>query len=70
MVYLWSRHTEIEPASEIVVDLVRWAADATFAGEVGLLWLWYIALWADLIGLQPGARPEARVLPVENPPPT
>ena len=66
VICLWSRHTEIEPASEIVVDIVRWAADSTFAGEVGLLWLWSVALWADLIGLVPGARPDARLLPVGN----
>ena len=70
VVHLWSRHAEIDPASEIIVEIVRWAADATFAGKVGMFWLWSIALWADLIGLQPGARPEARLLPVENPPPT
>jgi hypothetical protein len=31
-----------------------------------MLWLWYIALWTDLIGLVPGARPEARLLRVDN----
>jgi hypothetical protein len=31
-----------------------------------MLWLWYIALWIDLIGLVPGARPEARLLRVDR----
>ena len=31
-----------------------------------MLWLWYIALWTDLIGLVPGAHPEARLLRVEH----
>ena len=30
-----------------------------------MVWLWYIALWTDLIGLVPGARPAARLLRVE-----
>jgi hypothetical protein len=66
VVHRWSHHAEIGPAPEIVVDIVRWAADATCAVKVGALWLWYIAFWTDLIGLVPGARPEARLLPVEN----
>ena len=28
-----------------------------------MLWLLYIAWWTDLVGLVPGARPEARLLP-------
>jgi hypothetical protein len=31
-----------------------------------MLWLWYIALWIDLIGLVPGARAEARLLRVDS----
>jgi hypothetical protein len=66
VVHRWSHHAEIGPAPEIVVDIVRWAADATCAVRVGALWLWYIALWVDLIGLVPGARPEARLLRIDN----
>ena len=29
-----------------------------------MLWLFYVAWWTDIIGLIPGARPEARLLPV------
>ena len=29
-----------------------------------MLWLFYVAWWIDIIGLIPGARPEARLLPV------
>jgi hypothetical protein len=64
--HLGSRHAEIGPAPEIVVDIVRWAADATFAVKVGALGLLYIAFWIDLIGLVPEARLEARLLPVEK----
>ena len=66
VVHLWSRHAEIGPAPEIIVEVVRWAADATFVAKVGMFWLWSAALWADQIGLVPGARPEARLLPVGN----
>jgi hypothetical protein len=31
-----------------------------------MLWLWYIAFWADVIGLVPRARPEARLMPPAN----
>ena len=31
-----------------------------------MLWLWYLAVWTDLVGLVPGARPEARLIAVER----
>ena len=35
-----------------------------------MLWLLYIAWWTDLVGLVPGARPDARLLPVMSPQPS
>ncbi len=30
-----------------------------------MLWLLYVTWWSDLVGLVPGARPEARLLSVK-----
>ena len=31
-----------------------------------MIWLWYLAWWTDLVGLSPTARPEARLLKMED----
>ena len=30
-----------------------------------MVWFLYLAWWTDLIGLLPGARPEAHLLPIK-----
>jgi hypothetical protein len=42
------------------------AAGESFAWTTIMLWLVYVAWWVDLIGLVPGASPEARLLPVKS----
>ena len=42
------------------------AAGESFAWNTIMLWLVYVAWWVDLIGLVPGAVPEARLLPVRT----
>lgn len=73
---------EVERGLEPTVDLVRRTADldpviarvrasAPASGESLawtrlMLWLVYMAWWVDLVGLVPGAAPEARLLPVRG----
>ncbi len=42
------------------------ATGESFAWNTIMLWFVYVAWWVDLIGLVPGAAPEARLLPVRT----
>ena len=49
------------PSQDIGSLIGKFPAEETF-----MLWLLYVAWWTDLIGLVPGARPEARLLPAKS----
>lgn len=42
------------------------AAGESFAWTTMMVWFLYVAWWVDLIGLVPGASPEARLLPARS----